>query len=380
MTTTIANLDRAAFVNALTTVCRVTEKRNTIPILANVLIRGDGECVTIRGTDLDCETTVRVDGATAESPFAFTLPSHKALDILKKAKNSQDLSLVMLDAEKVQLTLAGSLRIAMDTLPVADFPSFKIDESQYTFELSTADLLDALQRVQFCISYEETRYYLNGVYMVPFGKSLRFVATDGHRLARHDIGSPEGATKAPGVIIRTKTVNELIALCKAKSAPGTVHVQYFGTEKHIGQIRFTIGGAELLAKPINGDYPDYQRVIPTQNSNVLTVSRSEISDAVKEVSCVSSERVRAVKISMNGDTTFTVVNPDLGTARKSIPYEIDGKHMDIGFNAQYLLGVLDHVQSDEVEMRFGDSGSPTLVTGASGVDHGTVFVLMPMRV
>jgi DNA polymerase-3 subunit beta len=416
-TTCSALVNRAELAAAVATACRAVERNSTIPILSNVLLKAEAGGVVVEGTDLDVVIRVQVPGA-ADAKFSTTVPAHKLSDILKKAKASE---MVAFDIKRVTTEsyrdesqwLDGKmrtktvkhrqtdehnaldfdgLRVKLNGLPPSDFPELKgptertdKDEKPLPFSaftLPTADFVRALSKTQFAISTEETRYYLNGVYMHVAethghgGKVLRFVATDGNRLAQVDLPVPSGAADMPGVIIPRKTVGELLRLAKAKHAPQSVGVW-------VGNIvsEFHIGTAVVRTKHIDGTFPDYGRVIPLQNDKVLTISRDALAEGIKQVSCLSSERGRAVKFSIRGDRVrLTVVNPDTGSAETDVPGDFVGDDLDIGFNANYVTDILSHCDSDTVAVKLSDPGSPALIEGNADSDAGTLFVLMPMRV
>jgi len=381
-----AILPRSDFRSAVAFADLVVERRNTIPILSNVLLRAaaDGDGLELIGTDLDIEVTARIPGAVDEG-FAVTMPSRALKDLEKKSPKGKAGDEFAIDAPEGDDTNArldfGGYSARLQTLPPADFPHMELSGKVVDFVMPAATLRNALERVTFAISTEETRYYLNGIFMhvpdAPAGAPsvLRFVATDGHRLARHEAPCPAGAGGIAGVIIPRKTVGVLHKLLKAKGAPEDVHVRV-NTCKAV----FTIGNIAVMTKLIDGTFPDYQRVIPSGNDKRATFDREELARAIDCVSTVSSERGRAVKFSISeGICNLTVSNPDAGDSRATIPCDgWDSWGLDIGFNAQYVLHILAASGGERVTMRFSDSGSPTLISNPDAPE--TVFVLMPMRV
>ena len=301
-------------------------------------------------------------------------------------------------ADSINITL-GDLKVRnVNGLAPSDFPVMTVDQWSHTFTMPTADLARGFGRTEFAISSEETRYYLNGVYMhhMPVNGSrgtLRFVATDGHRLAACDMDSPEGATSKavecpytgdvmiehspmPGVIVPRKAVHELLRLVEAKGAPVTVDIRVNGTK-----IEFVIGGVTLLSKAIDGTFPDYQRTIPDGNDKRLVINAEAMADAIKQVSVMSSERGRVVKLSLERDALrLSVSNPDAGMAEISVDADYGSDPFDIGFNSGYMLDILDQCESETVEFMLADAGSPTLIRGTDDGDKGLRYVLMPLRV
>ena len=299
-------VERAELLKSLGHVHRVVERRNTIPILANVLIKADKGKLSMKATDLDLEVT---DSIAAEiSPGgATTVPAHMFYDIVRKLPEGSQIVIEGSGDRAVLSIRAGRSRFTLQTLPESDFPDLAAGDMTHKFSVPAADLKRLIDKTQFAISTEETRYYLNGIYLhVPAGKNpaLRAVATDGHRLAQVELALPDGAAGMPGIIVPRKTVAEVQRLIE--TGEGEV-----GIELSAGKIRFTIGNAVLTSKLIDGTFPDYGRVIPANNDKSLIVDKKDFEAAVDRVSTVSSERGRAVKLSItSGRLVLSVTNPD----------------------------------------------------------------------
>jgi DNA polymerase-3 subunit beta len=370
-----ATLERAALLKALAHVHRVVERRNTIPILANVLLRAGDGVLKLQATDLDLEI---VETATADvtQPGATTVPAHTFYDIVRKLPDGSQVALE-LGGERGTLTIrAGRSRFTLQTLPDSDFPDLAAGDLPVRFAIGAAELRRLIDKTQFAISNEETRYYLNGIYLHALEQGgvalLRAVATDGHRLARVEMPAPEGAKGMPGVIVPRKTVAEIQRLLE--DPEGEVQVQLSATK-----IRVSSGQAVLTSKLIDGTFPDYGRVIPTGNDKRLTVDRAEFAAAVDRVSTISSERGRAVKLSLaDRKLVLTVTNPDSGNATEEIEVDYEAEPLDIGFNSRYLLDIAGQLEGDTALIRLADPGSPTLVQDRDGAS--ALYVLMPMRV
>jgi len=243
--------------------------------------------------------------------------------------------------------------------------------------LPAAELKRIIDKTQFAISTEETRYYLNGIYLhaleVDGTAMLRAVATDGHRLARVEMPAPAGAAAMPGVIVPRKTVSEVQRLLE--DPEGSVAI-----DLSPAKIRFTVGDVVLTSKLIDGTFPDYGRVIPTGNDKELTLDKGAFKNAVDRVSTISSERGRAVKLSLQqGRLVLSVTNPDSGSATEEMEVEYASDPLDIGFNSRYLLDIADQIDSDSAVLRLADPGSPTLIQDQGG-GTSALYVLMPMRV
>jgi DNA polymerase-3 subunit beta len=261
-------------------------------------------------------------------------------------------------------------------LPVEDFPDISAGEFTHSFSMATGEIRKLIEHTQFAISTEETRYYLNGIFLHTVEEDgdtlLRAVATDGHRLARSQISAPDGAAGMPGIIVPRKTVGEIQRLVEDPDA--AVHVQLSDTK-----IRLSVGETILTSKLIDGTFPDYNRVIPTGNDKELKLDRSTFARAVDRVSTISSERGRAVKLQLSeGQMVLSVNNPDSGTAEEEIAVGYSADALDIGFNSRYLLDITNQLSGDEVKFMLSDPGSPTLIHDS--VNDGAIYVLMPMRV
>ncbi|MDT3684929.1 MAG: DNA polymerase III subunit beta [Pseudorhodoplanes sp.] len=368
-------VERAQLLKSLGHVHRVVERRNTIPILANVLIRSEKSKLALKATDLDLEVSETV-AADAGPGGSTTVPAHMIYDIVRKLPDGAQVVLES-TGDRAMLTIrAGRSRFTLQTLPESDFPDLNAGEMTHKFTLPAADLKRMIDKTQFAISTEETRYYLNGIYLhaAASGKNetLRAVATDGHRLAQYEITLPAGAKGMPGIIVPRKTVGEVQRLIEDNEAE-------IGIELSQAKIRFTIGDVVLTSKLIDGTFPDYARVIPLGNDKELRVDKNEFEHAVDRVSTVSSERGRAVKLSLaNGKLTLSVTNPDSGSATEEIEVEYEADPLDIGFNSRYLLDIASQIEGETALLKLSDPGSPTLIQDKDA--KGALYVLMPMRV
>lgn len=400
----VKRADLSAAVNAVT---RAAEKRCTIPVLANVLLRASGAGLVATCTDLDMEITAPVAGA-ADANFATTVPAHVLAGILKKAKASDMVAIDVsrcvstwrdgrrqCENESAALDFDG-IKFVLQGITPDDFPAMTYGATADSFKMATADLARAFGKTQSCISTEETRYYLNGVFIhrPQSSGNLIFVATDGHRLARVELPAPEGAMALPftgGVICHANTVAEVLRMCRAKGAPETVTVAVTGgtrinpdngeAEDVSPRLRFEVGGVTVLSKPIDGTFPDYGRVIPTGNDKELVIGAKAFSAAIEQVSIISSERGRAVKLSLERDrATFSVSNPDTGSSTMDVACSYGGDPLDIGFNSVYMRDILAQLSSENAVLALADAGSPMLIKGRDPADDGLAFVIMPMRV
>jgi len=366
-------IERTAFLKALNHVQSVVERRNTIPILSNVLVQAGKDVVRLIATDLDIEIVETVAAEVAREGAA-TVPAHMLYDIVRKLPEGAQLELDQgPDQGRVNI-FAGKSRFALQALPPEDFPDLASGDMANRFSLPVADLKALIEKTRFAISTEETRYYLNGIYLheVDKGSFLRAVATDGHRLAQAQVARPEGARGMPGVIVPRKTVLEIVKLMEGED--GEVEIALSSSK-----IRFAVGRLVLTSKLIDGTFPDYERVIPRNNDKIMTVDAKLFANAVDRVSTISLEKSRAVKMNLGqGRLTLTVNNPDSGSAEEEIAADYDRDPLDIGFNSRYLMDVAGQITSGEMTFRLADAGSPTIV--ADPADEAALYVLMPMRV
>lgn len=364
-------VEQSALLKALGHVHRVVERRNTIPILGNVLIRAVGRELALKATDLDIDIVERI-AADVTQEGTTSVPAHVLYDIVRKLSDGAQVSLEQ-DGQAGQVTLrSGRSRFSLQTLPETDFPDLAAGEMSHSFEIGAGELRHLIEKTQFAISTEETRYYLNGIYLHVIDGKLRAVATDGHRLALAECAAPAGAVGMPGIIVPRKTVTELQKL--VSEAEQAVGIELSGVK-----MRMSVGAVVLTSKLIDGTFPDYQRVIPQRNDKLMTVERDEFARSVDRVSTISSERGRAVKFALGeGKLTLSVNNPDAGQAVEELQVDYDSSPLEIGFNARYLLDIVGQLEGDTAVLKFADSGSPTLVQDREGAP--SLYVLMPMRV
>lgn len=376
-------IERAVLFRALSHVQNVVERRNTIPILSNVLMRADDGKLSMTATDMDLEM---VEGVTAnvEREGATTAPAHTLFDIVRKLPDGAQVELEVAGDGSLLMIRAGRSSFRLGCLPTEDFPFMASGEIKAEFTLTSADLRTLIDRTRFAISTEETRYYLNGIYLhkaeTDGADVLRAVATDGHRLARVEMPLPEGAAGLgeaeadgqAGVIIPRKTVGEIRKLID--DADDDIKIGVSATK-----IRFSFGDAILTSKLIDGTFPDYQRVIPEGNDKTLAVDAKSFGSAVDRVATIATEKSRAVKLSLNASTlTLSATSPENGSASEEVEVTYDGGELEIGFNSKYLLDITGQIEGDGCQLVMADGASPTLIKDPS--DPQSLYVLMPMRV
>jgi DNA polymerase III subunit beta len=367
-----ATIERATLLKSLGHVQSVVERRNTIPILSNVLIEATSDGLRLMATDLDLQIVETVE-AQVETPGATTVPAHTLFDIVRKLPEGSQVSLSAADG-RMQI-VAGRARFNLATLPRDDFPMIAEGELTTRFELPAATWRQLVDKTRFAISTEETRYYLNGIFIHVADDGhpvLKAAATDGHRLARVTVPRPDGAEGMPDVIIPRKCVGELRKLLD--EVEGTIEVSLSASK-----IRFGLGNAVLTSKLIDGTFPDYSRVIPTGNDKLLKLDPKSLMQGVDRVATIASEKTRAVKMAVERDKiTLSVTSPENGTASEEVPGDYAADTIEIGFNARYLMDILGQIEGDLVEVHLADAAAPTLIRENDA--SPALYVLMPMRV
>ena len=375
-------VDRAVLLKALAHVQSVVERRNTIPILANVLLDAAEDRLTLTATDMEIAVVEEItQGVAVTQPGRCTAPAATLYEIARRLGDGQRVEFDHAGGDAPLALRSGRYATSLMVLPVDDFPSMTEGKLPHRFLLPAGALRELVDRTRFAISTEETRYYLNGIYLHVAegegGKVLRAVATDGHRLARVEAALPEGAAGIPGVIVPRKTVNEIRKLAEeASGEDAVIEVRLSDTK-----IQFRLGPVTLTSKLIDGTFPEYERVIPKGNDKELRVDRALFAQAVDRVAAISSERSRPVKLALSENLlVLTASSPEQGQAREELDsgaVSYTSAPLEIGFQARYLKDITDQVQG-QVVFRFSDGSAPTIVE-----DEGrksALYVLMPMRV
>jgi DNA polymerase-3 subunit beta len=368
-----ATIERATLLKGLSHVQSVVERRNTIPILSNVLIEATAEGgLKLMATDLDLQINETI-AAAVDQPGATTVSAHTLFDIARKLPEGSQVSLAA--AEGKMTIMAGRAKFQLGTLPRDDFPVIAEGELPVSFELPAETLKQIIDKTRFAISTEETRYYLNGIFWHVSDDPqpvLKAAATDGHRLARITLPRPDGAESMPDVIIPRKCIAELRKLLE--EIDGSVGVSLSPTK-----IRFDLGQALLTSKLIDGTFPDYSRVIPTGNDKILKIDPRSFEEGVDRVSTIATEKTRAVKMALDRDKiTLSVTSPENGTAAEEVPGDYTSLGFEIGFNSRYLLDILGQLDGDTIEVHLADAAAPTLIR--ENDKSAALYVLMPMRV
>lgn len=366
-------IERGLLLKALSHIQSVVERRQTIPVLSNVLIETQGDLVSLRATDNEIEIIEKIP-AGVEVQGAITIPAHKLYDIVKKLPEGSQLQISVLDEAGQVSLVSGRSKFALASLPAEGFPSIMQEEMPYTFKVAAKEMVELISKTGFAVSMEETRYNLNGIYMHekkgPESK-LTAVATDGHRLACAGITLPEGAAGMPGVIVPRKTIGELAKLAAETNDEITLSLS-------ANQIRFVLGDIVLSSRLIDGTYPEYEKVIPISNDKKLQADAKTLIDVIERVSVVS-EKSRGIKFALQpGLLQVFAASADEGSAEDEMDAVYDGEPVEIGFNFRYLLDILGQVKSETVQMYLQDGASPVILQDEA--DDNALYVLMPMRV
>lgn len=365
-------VERNDILMSLAHVQSVVERRQTIPILANVLIDAkpdNGGTLSLRATDNEIEIADTLMGQV-EMAGSFTVSAHKLYDIVKKLAEGVQVEFSLNDNTGQLMVTSGRARFALPTIPPDGFPLMSVEEGSHTFTLTTVELKSLIERTQFAISTEETRYNLNGIFLHEKEGKLKAAATDGHRLATAEIALPASASGMNGVIIPRKTIGELTKLISETEQDIVVSVSP-------NQIRFSFGNVVLSSRLIDGTYPDYERVIPADNDKFMEVDSNALMTVVDRVAVIA-EKSRQINLQMKkGVLVVTAPHSDEGSAEDEIEAGYDGENIEIGFNYRYLLDILGQVKGGTVRFSMLNSTSPVIVQDAN--DTSALYVLMPMR-
>ena len=352
----------------------IVEKKNTLPILSNILLEVRENSLILSSTDMDISITERLECNVIEEG-STTVLAQTLYDIIRKLSDSSEIEFISNDG-KIMSLRSGKSKFSLSCLPKEDFPIIEIGNLENEINIISHDLLKLISKTRFAISNEETRYFLNGVY---FHKKieaetnyLSVVATDGHRLAKFDSKFKNSIPDITGVIIPKKTINELSKLLIDVDSLVKINLSS-------NKIVFFIENSVLISKLIDGNFPDYKRVIPTNNNNILKVNRQDLSQAVDRVSTITNDKLPVIKFKiLNNIMNLSAVNSENGMATEDITTKYSGEEIEIGFNSKYILEMINNLEDDNITLSFKDSASPVTASEESNPD--LVYVLMPMRV
>ena len=367
-------IERGALLKSLGHVQSVVERRNTIPILSNVRMEASEGRLSLNATDMDLDIIDNGDADVSQSGET-TARAQTLYEIVRKLPEGSQVEFDS-DGEEQLVLKSGRSRFTLTCLPTDDFPVMTGGEMEHIFSMPAAEIRGLIDRTRFAISTEETRYYLNGIYLHAAERNgtkvLRAVATDGHRLASVEGPLPATADGMPGVIVPRKTVGELRKLIDET-------IEDVAVELSETKIRFTFDSVILTSKLIDGTFPDYERVIPVGNDKELVVECKSFAEAVDRVSAISSEKSRAIKLTLtSGTLVLSASSPETGTATEELEVDYQGEGVEIGFNSSYLLDITRQIEGDSARFTLADAASPTILSETD--DTSALYVLMPMRV
>lgn len=360
-------IERHNLLKSLTYIQSVVEKKNIIPILANVKIKAERGLLELTATDMDISIIDRI-GADILSEGSTTIPAQMLYDIVRKLPDGSQIA-ISLESNKIYLD-TGSCHFTLPTLPIDEFPSLDEGEMEIGFSMPASDLKRLVEKTKFAMSVDETRYYLNGIFLHVRDGKLLAAATDGHRLAKISLEAPSGADNMPDIIIPRKTVHEL---SKMLSRDDEVEIAISKNK-----IRLSFGDTMLFSKLVDGNFPDYERVIPINNDKKMGIDSNMLANAVDRVITISSDKARAVKLLIaNDNITLSASGGDIGVASEEISAESNATSSEIAYNARYLIEMLSQIPG-KAEFVFQDNNSATLVTDMNDLE--SLYVIMPIRV
>ena len=367
-------VEKNSLFKCLSHVQSIVDKKNTLPILSNILLEAKNNSIILSATDMDISITDKIDCNIVEEG-STTVSAHTLYDIIRKLPDSSEIEIISNDG-KIMSLRSGKSKFSLGCLPKEDFPIIEIDSLENELKIDSQSFLKLINKTRFAVSNEETRYFLNGIYFHRVVENeqtfLSIVATDGHRLAKFDFEIKDINNELPGVIIPKKTVNELYKLLA--DFDGSIKINL-----NSNKIVFYIGESILISKLIDGNFPDYKRVIPKENKHILKINRQHFSFAVDRVSTITSEKSPVIKFKLlNNIMNMSSVNSENGTATEDISTVYNGDEIEIGFNSKYILEMINNLEDDEIVLSFKDSSSP--VTAQESTNPSLVYVLMPMRV
>ena len=364
----LVKASRDALLKPLQVVSGIVERRQTLPILANILVRKDGERVSFTATDLEIQIQTSADIGAGKDAAATTVAARKLVDILRALPEAE----VALSLSNKKMAVAsGRSKFNLQTLAAEEFPTVAQAEFTADFTLPASTLKYLLSMVHFAMAQQDIRYYLNGMLLVVDGSTVRAVATDGHRLALCEVAK-DGASNKIEAIIPRKTVLELSRLLP--DSDDAVRVQMAPN-----QVKFSFADIELVSKLVEGKFPDYQRVLPAANTKVFAIGREDLMHALQRAAILTTDKFKGVRMVLaTGSLKITSTNADQEDAQDELELDYTGDGLDIGFNVNYLLDVLANLKNDEIRFSLGDALGSALITMPDSEKFK--YVVMPMRI
>lgn len=364
-------IEKNAFQKALGHANSVVERRTALPILSHILLQAEGMTLRMTSTDLEL-SIVETVSATIQEPGKTTVPAHLLYEIVRKFRDGAQIEIYHNKSTHQLEISSNKSQFRLPCLPPEDFPLINKSDLPYHFKIPAKTMRTMIERARIAMSTEETRYFLNGIYLhVSNETEMRAVATDGHRLAQYSMRMPEGAKGMPGVIIARKTVNELYKVL----ADVQEDIQVGVSEN---QISFTIHNAVLTSRLIDGQFPDYEEAIPSHNDQLMHFKVKPFSQAVDRVATISNERFSGIKLKLEPNKVqLFAANGDSSRAEEELEVDYAGRNIDIDFNSRYLIDVAQQIDTDEAQIALSDGDSPIIIRPTS--DDSSLFVLMPLR-
>ncbi len=368
------NVQKKTIFKSLTHLQSIVDKRNALPILSNILIEAKNNELTMSSTDMDISIKETINCKVIEEG-ATTINAQLIYDIIKKLHDESSIEIISNDS-KILTLRSGVSKFSLACLPKEEFPLIESKINGNKIITKAENIFNLIDKTKFAISNEETRYFLNGLYFSINNENeksmLTFVGTDGHRLAKFSISNSSKSDDVNGVIIPKKTINELYKLLSENSEDIEIQVTS-------NKIIFNIGKLIFISKLIDGTFPDYKRVIPKNNNEILSVNRLNLLSAVDRVSTIVNEKSPVIKFKLLRDLiNLSTFNNDNSSATEDIEAKFEGKEIEIGFNAKYVMDILDNLSENEIQISFMDNSSPIIAKEKSNPD--LIYVLMPMRV
>ena len=365
---------RSNFFKTLSHLQGIVDKKNSLPILSNILIEARDNVLTLSSTDMDISIIEKIDCSVSEDG-STTINSQILYDIVRKIDENCEIEIISNDGKLLTLRANGS-RFSLACLPKEDFPIIDQNNSGVNININSRIIFKLIDKTKFAISNEETRYFLNGLYFninKEENKSIvTLVGTDGHRLAKFSHYIEENIDEVSGVIIPKKTIYELSKLLSEKDQSVLISISS-------NKIIFTIDNIIFISKLIDGSFPDYKRVIPKDNSNILKVNREILLSAVDRVSTIANEKSPVIKFKLLQNVlNLNTINNESSTASEDLKINYNGNDIEIGFNSKYIMDMINNLEDDTIFISFKDSSSPIIAQEKSNSD--LVYVLMPMRV
>ena len=371
-------INSSDLLKALSHIHGIVEVRHTLPILSNIILEAKDNELTLSSTNLDiyCADKIKAEVSIAGE---ISVSAVTFFEIVKRLPSGSEVVMTMEEGENEIILKCGRSKFNLSTLKTDDFPIISDNDLSTNFVLSADELIRIIDKTKFAVSNEETRYYLNGIFLHKADRNsiqfLRAVATDGHRLAQYDIPLPQGAEEITGIIIPKKTIFELRKVLD--DANGDVSISL-----NENKIKFTFNDLKIISKVIDGTFPDYTKVIPQNNNKNFKTNNNELKNAIDRVSAVAANeesKSKAIKLSLEDNKlNLSVESQSKGSANEIIDISYDGDKVDIGFNSKYIIDICNEVDGEEVDISLLDSVSPAIILDKT--DENLFFVLMPMRI